>query len=142
MKIKPTVTDRIQTKYTSFEIEFTLEANITFIAGDSGTGRSLVYSVLREYAAENRKIRCFNALDQKTGYKTTIKKSKEKLFVIDNADTLLNDDLRRYIALDEKNQYIIFGRNPTGLMLGMDEIWELGSLTEEGITKFFLKHSF
>ena len=63
MRIKPTVTDRIQTKHTSFEIDFTLEANITFIAGDSGTGRSLVYSVLREYAAENKKIRCFNAFD-------------------------------------------------------------------------------
>ena len=63
------------------------------------------------------------------------KESKGKLFVIDNADILLDDRIRRYIALDENNQYIIIGRNPTELLLNMDEIKELekelkGSLSE------------
>ena len=39
------------------------------------------------------------------------------LFVIDNADIILNDELRRYIAFDFNNQYIIIGRNPSNLML-------------------------
>lgn len=30
--------------------------------------------------------------------------------MIDNADLLLDDDMRSYIALDESNQYIIIGR--------------------------------
>ena len=42
MKIKPVITDQIQTKHTSFEVNFRLEYNITFISGDSGTGKSAV----------------------------------------------------------------------------------------------------
>ena len=34
-----------------------------------------------------------------------------KLIVIDNADILLDDDTRKYISLDDKNQYLIIGRN-------------------------------
>jgi hypothetical protein len=35
--------------------------------------------------------------------------------VIDNADVILSDDVRKYIALDDKNQYLIIGRNPKNL---------------------------
>ena len=142
MKIKPIVLDRIQTQHTSYQIDFVLETNITFIAGDSGTGKSAVYSFLQELAAENKNIRCFNYLDQQLNYKNTIKRSKKKLFIIDNADILLDDDLRWYIATDEKNQYIIIGRNPTGLMLNQDEIMELSSQTQGEKIRFELKHCF
>ena len=47
MRIKPAVMDRIQTTHTSYEVDFTLEANVTFIVGDSGTGKSAVFSFLR-----------------------------------------------------------------------------------------------
>ena len=107
MKIKPLLFDRIKTTHTSFEVEFVLENNITFIVGDSGTGKSAVYSFLQELAAENNNIRCFNYLDLKKNYKNSIKQSKEKLFIIDNADILINDDMRWYIATDGENQYII-----------------------------------
>ena len=40
MKIKPVVTNRIQTRHTSFQVDLHLENNITFLGGDSGTGRS------------------------------------------------------------------------------------------------------
>ena len=142
MKIKPVVMDRIRTKHTSYEVDFVIETNITFIIGDSGTGKSAVFSFLQELAAENPDIRCFNYLDQKKRYKTTIKQSKGKLFIIENADILLDDDMRWYIATDAENQYIIIGRNPTGLMLEQDEIMELSSTTEDGKTRFVLQHSF
>ena len=61
--------------------------------------------------------------------------------MIDNADILLNDSLRGRIALDGKNQYILIGRNPTGLLLTMEEIYELKSVTENGITTFTLQKS-
>ena len=141
MKIKPVVLNRIQTTHTSYEVDFTLEANITFIVGDSGTGKSAVFSFLQELAAESKSIKCYNYLDKKTGYKTAIKKAKGKLFIIDNADILLDDDMRWYIATDGKNQYILIGRNPTGLMLNQEEIMELSSETDNGKTFFTLKHS-
>ena len=142
MKIKPVVLDRIQTKHTSYVVDLILEANVTFIVGDSGTGKSAVFSFLQEFAAENKSIKCYNYLDKKTGYKSAIKKSNAKLFIIDNADIMLDDALRWYIATDVKNQYILIGRNPTGLMLDQEEIMELESRTEDGKTLFTLKHSF
>lgn len=142
MKIKPVVLDRIQTKHTSYVVDLIMEANVTFIVGDSGTGKSAVFSFLQEFAAENKSIKCYNYLDKKTGYKSAIKKSNGKLFIIDNADIMLDDALRWYIATDVKNQYILIGRNPTGLMLDQEEIMELESRTEDGKTVFTLKHSF
>lgn len=141
MRIKPAVMDRIQTTHTSYEVDFTLEANVTFIVGDSGTGKSAVFSFLQEMAAENKTIKCYNYLDKKTSYKAAIKKTKGKLIIIDNADILLDDDMRWYIATDGKNQYILIGRNPTGLMLNHDDIMELKSESRDGKTIFTLKHS-
>lgn len=142
MKIKPILFEKIRTKHTSYEVDFQLESNVTFVTGDSGTGKSAVFSFLEEMAADNKTIKCYNYLDQKSNYKQAIKLSKGKLFVIDNADILLDDAMREYIATDEKNQYILIGRNPTGLLLGQDEIMELSSTTIDGITKFVLEHSF
>ncbi|MBR6221723.1 MAG: RluB protein [Clostridia bacterium] len=62
--------------------------------------------------------------------------------MIDNADILLDDAMRWYIATDGQNQYIIIGRNPTGLMLKQNEIMELSSQTYDGKTRFELMHSF
>ena len=138
MKIKPVITEEIKTTHTSFEVEFKLEYNITFIIGDSGTGKSAVYSFLQELAAENKQIKCFNYLDKSKGYKGSIKKSKGKLFIIDNADILLDDDMRGYISTDANNQYVIIGRNPTGLLLSAEEIFELVSEKKDGITRFSL----
>lgn len=142
MKIKPVLMNHIQTRHTSYEVDFALETNVTFIIGDSGTGKSAVFSFLQELAAEDKRIRCFNYLDQKKNYKSAIRQSKGKLFIIDNADILLDDALRWYIATDGQNQYIIIGRNPTGLMLNQDEIMELSSQTKGEITTFKLIHSF
>ena len=142
MKTKPVVYDRLQTTHTSFEVDFAIDENVTFIIGDSGTGKSTVFSFLEELAAENKNIVCFNYLDQQKRYKTTIKQSKGKLFIIDNADILLDDAMRWYIATDVRNQYILIGRNPTGLMLDQEDIRELASTSENGKTRFFLKHPF
>lgn len=100
------------------------------------------YSFIEELSANDKRIRCFNYLDQKKNYKASIKNSKDKLFVIDNADILLDDKMRHYIAFDAQNQYVIIGRNPTGLMLELDEIYELSSENINGRTLLSLKKSF
>ena len=142
MKIKPVVTEKIKSTHTSFEVDLVLDINITFIIGDSGTGKSAVFSIIKEMAAEDKTIKCFNYLDKSKGYKNSIKHTKGKLFVIDNADILLDDSLRSYISTDEKNQYVIIGRNPTGLLLDQSEIYELNSKKTDGKTIFTLKKSF
>lgn len=142
MKIKPIISEHIYTQHTSFVVDFHLDMNITLIAGDAGEGKSFVYRMLKELSAENKEIRCFNYLDIKSNYKNSIKLSKRKLFIIDNADILLDDKMRNYIALDSNNQYIIIGRNPTGLQLTADEIYELKSEKKDEKTLFTLKRSF
>ena len=135
MKIKPIVMQEINTTHTSFIIDLHFDYNVTFITGDSGVGKSALYSFIEELSANDKRIRCFNYLDQK-------KNSKDKLFVIDNADILLDDKMRHYIAFDAQNQYVIIGRNPTGLMLELDEIYELSSENINGRTLLSLKKSF
>lgn len=142
MKIKPVILDRIQTKHTNYVVDLRFESNVTFVTGDSGTGKSAVYSFLEEYSSEDKRLRCFNYLDHNKGYKASIRNSKGKLFVIDNADILLDDKLRERIVLDAVNQFVIIGRNPTGLLLAQDEIYELDHFEKKGITTFILKRAF
>jgi len=139
MKTKPVVMDHVRTNHTSFQVDFQLNNNITFIRGDSGIGKSAVFSFLEEMAAEDRQIKCLNYLDVKTNYKSSIKQTRGKLFVIDNADLLFDDKMREYIAGDHNNQYIIIGRNPKGLRLSYDEICELICHKQGEITVFSLK---
>ena len=142
MKIKPVILDRIQTKHTNYIVDLQFESNVTFITGDSGTGKSAVYSFLEEYSTEDKRVRCFNYLDHNKGYRASINRSKGKLFVIDNADILLDDKLRQRIVLDPANQFVIIGRNPTGLLLAQDEIYELDHSKKGEITTFTLKRAF
>ena len=59
--------------------------------------------------------------------------------MIDNADILLNDDIRKYIALDDKNQYLIIGRNPKNLFATKDNLYELVSEIQEEQTILRIK---
>ncbi len=142
MKIRPIIQDSLKTTHTSYDVDIELGQNITFICGESGIGKSAMYYFLQELAIENKKIRCLNHLDQNKNYKNTIKQSRGKLFVIDNADILLDTKMRQYIAMDTKNQYVIIGRNPEGLMLTKDEIYELCSQTTNGRTRFTIRNCF
>lgn len=141
MKIKPKITHRIYTGHTSFEVDLSLEYNITFIIGDSGTGKSAVFSLIQELGTEDKRIRCINYLDCKKRYKFSIKNTNNAIFVIDNADILLDDSMRQYIATDDKNQYIIIGRNPSGLLLVPENIYELENEKKDSKTIFRLKHA-
>ena len=142
MKIKPIILDRIQTRHTNYILDLAFDSNVTFVTGDSGVGKSAVYSFLQEYSSEDKRIRCFNYIDHNKGYKTSVRNSKGKLLVIDNADLLLDDKMRQYVVMDTENQYLIIGRNPSGLMLTHDDINELESESKNGLTVFKLKKAF
>ena len=59
--------------------------------------------------------------------KEILSQTTGKLIVIDNADILLNDDTRKYISLDDKNQYLIIGRNPKIFFATKENLFELVS---------------
>lgn len=127
MKSKPIVMDHFSTVHTSFVLDFEFTSNITILIGDSGTGKTASFSIIKECMAINSDIICLNYLDYQKDIADIIKKASGKLIVIDNADILLGDDLRKYIALDDKNQYLIIGRNPKNLFATEDNLFELAS---------------
>lgn len=139
MKSKPIVMDHFSTIHTSFVVDFTFHNNITILMGDSGTGKTASFSFIRECMAINPKILCLNYLDYQKDIKALISREEGKLIVIDNADILLDDETRKYISLDDKNQYLIIGRNPKNLFATKENLYELVSEQSGEQTKFTIR---
>ncbi len=139
MKSKPIVMDHFSTIHTSYIIDFDFTNNITILTGSSATGKTASFSFIRECMAINPHILCLNYQDYQKDIKKIISEQSGKLIVIDNADILLNDDTRKYISLDDKNQYLIIGRNPKNLFTTSDNLFELVSEKIGEQTKFRLK---
>lgn len=139
MKSRPMVMEHFSTVHSSFIVDFTFKNNITILMGDSGTGKTASFSFIRECMAINPKILSLNYLDYQKDIKDVISKTEGKLIVIDNADILLDDDTRKYISLDDKNQYLIIGRNPKNLFATKENLFELvsGRIGEQ--TKFTIR---
>ena len=127
MKSKPIVMEHFSTEHTSFVLDFEFTNNITILTGDSGTGKTAAFSFIKECMALNPDIICLNYLDYQKDIGNIIRNTEKKLIVIDNADILLDDDTRKYIALDDKNQYLIIGRNPRNLFVTKENLSELVS---------------
>lgn len=139
MKIKPIVMDHFFTIHTSFIVDFTFHNNITILLGNSGTGKTASFSFIRECMAINPKIFCLNYLDYQKDIRALIAMEEGKLIVVDNADILLDDETRKYISLDDKNQYLIIGRNPKNLFATKDNLYELVSEKEGEQTRFTIR---
>ena len=140
MKSKPVVMDHFSTVHTSYIVNFKFDNNITILTGDSATGKTASFSFIRECMALNDNILCVIYLDYQKDIKKIISDVKGKLIVIDNADILLDDATRKYISLDENNQYLIIGRNPRNLFATKDNLYELVSKKKGEQTEFVLKN--
>lgn len=127
MKSKPKVMDHFSTVHTSFIVNFTFTNNITILTGESGTGKTAAFSFIKECMALNPDILCLNYLDYQKKILDVLQGVNGKLIVIDNADILLDDDTRKYISLDDKNQYLIISRNPKNLFATRENLFELVS---------------
>lgn len=127
MKSKPVIMDHFSMVHTSFIIEFAFTNNITILTGDSGTGKTAAFTFIKECMAVNPRIFCLNYLDYQKNILDIISREAGKLIVIDNADILLDDAARKYISLDDKNQYLIIGRNPKNLFTTKENLFELVS---------------
>ncbi len=89
--------------------------------------------------AVNSRILCLDNYDYQKDVKEIIRQTEGKLVVIDNADILLDDDTRKYISLDDKNQYLIIGRNPKNLFATKENLFELASEKIGEQTKFTIE---
>ena len=139
MKSKPIVMNHFSTVHTSFVLNFDFTNNITILTGSSATGKTASFSFMKECMAVNPDIVCINYKDYQKDIKKLIAGETGKLIMIDNADILLDDDTRKYISLDDKNQYLIIGRNPKNMFTISDNLFELVSEKIGEQTEFRLK---
>ncbi|MCM1125406.1 MAG: ATP-binding protein [Lachnospiraceae bacterium] len=139
MYSKPVVMENLKARHTTFAVEFHFTNNITLLMGDSGMGKTLVFGILQELSATDKKIVCINYLDINKEIEKEIVKMSGKLIVIDNADVILNDHMRKLIAFDNKNQYLIIGRNPQNLLVTKENLFELNQEKTGNIIFYSLK---
>ena len=109
----------LQFKYMDFiNVNIKLRQPKTVLNGDSATGKSYLYHVIEQYTQDNNRtdILCLNIdnvnLSDTEYIINKISKIENGIIVIDQADDILSDnDLWDYVMCDNKNYYIIFGRN-------------------------------
>ena len=98
-----------------FSYELFFGDRITLVGGDSGTGKTVLYEMLEDIRLtdEYKTIRLFNY--RSDDFQNTIKQCRDSFIVVDNADNLINDEVRKFINFEFSNQYLLFLRNCDGL---------------------------
>ena len=79
----------------------------------------------------NKSIKLFNY--KSDNLLDSIKQCRENFIVIDNADILINDELRRFTNFEFSNQYMLFLRNCDGLNVS-DKSFKVLQLRDNKIT--------
>lgn len=102
-------------KADPFLYDLIFEDRITLVGGDSGTGKTVLYEMLEDLRLtdEYKAIKLFNY--KSDNISEAIKQCKDCFIVIDNADILINDEIRKFINFQFSNQYMLFLRNCDGL---------------------------
>lgn len=105
------IRSNLRASLAGVDFDFNIKTGIVLIGGESGTGKTMFYTALSMQALVNRdtQFAFFNYLNS-NDIDDSIKKLKNKIIVIDNADVLVKKDLANYIKHDSNNQYILFGR--------------------------------
>lgn len=134
--------EHFSTVHTSYIVNFIFTNNITILTGESASGKTASFSFMKECMALDRNILCLNYLDYQKDIGEIIRQTKGKLIVIDNADILLDDEVRKYISLDDENQYFIIGRNPGNLFATKENLFELASEKRGEQTEFQIRPYF
>lgn len=120
-------------KVEPFSYDLLFDDRITLVGGDSGTGKTVIYEMLEDLrlTEQYKKIKLFNY--RSDNLLETLKQCRNKLIVIDNADILVDDDIRRFINFECSNQYMLFSRNCDGLNVS-DKSFKVLKLENNRIT--------
>lgn len=62
MYSKPVVMENLKARHTTFSVEFHFTNNITLLMGDSGRGKTLIFTILQELSAIDKRIVCINIM--------------------------------------------------------------------------------
>jgi hypothetical protein len=116
-----------------FSYDLVFEDRITLVGGDSGTGKTVLYEMLEDLRLtdEYKAIRLFNY--RSDNLLEAVKQCRDSFIVIDNADILMNDEVRRFINFEFSNQYMLFLRNCDGLNVS-DKSFKVMKLDHNRIT--------
>ena len=120
-------------KAAPFSYDLVFDDRITLVGGDSGTGKTVLYEMLEDLRLtdEYQAIKLFN-------YKSddlleSMQQCRGRFIVIDNADILIDDEVRRFINFEFSNQYMLFLRNCDGLNVS-DKSFKVLKLDNNRIT--------
>ena len=102
-------------KADPFSYDLMFDDRITLVGGDSGTGKTVLYGMLEDLRLtdEYSAIKLFNY--KSDNLLESINQCRDSFIVIDNADILINDEIRKFINFEFSNQYMLFLRNCDGL---------------------------
>ena len=120
-------------KAAPFSYDLVFDDRITLVGGDSGTGKTVLYEMLEDIRLtdEYKAIKLFNYKSDKL--LESIEQCRDNFIVIDNADILIDDVIRRFINFEFSNQYMLFLRNCDGLNVS-DKSFKVLSLDNNRIT--------
>lgn len=112
---KQMIYKNITFKADPFSYDLVFDDRITLVGGDSGTGKTVLYEMIEDLRLtdEYKAIKMFNY--KSDNLLESIKQCRDNFIVIDNADILINDEIRRFINFEFSNQYLLFLRNCDGL---------------------------
>ena len=98
-----------------FSYDLVFYDRINLVGGDSGTGKTVLYDILEDLkqTEEYNAIKLFNYKSEDVLEK--LKQCRNNFVVIDNADILMDDEVRRFINFEFSNQYMLFLINCDGL---------------------------
>ena len=121
---------KLEFTYGFLKYNLKFNSSISFISGDSGTGKTFLSEILAKYAKSQNKdnIIVFNYLTP--NFKEILLQQKFKFIVIDNADILLTDELKEFVN-ESENQFVIMGRDNNNLGLGIRDFYELERVGKE-----------
>ncbi len=125
--------DEIKFKAAPFLYDLKFDDRITLVGGDSGTGKTVLYGMLDDLkmTEDYNAIKLFN-------YKTEelfeqLIQCRNRFVVIDNADILIDDEIRQFINFEFSNQYMLFLRNCDGLNVS-DKSFKVMALCNNKVT--------
>lgn len=120
-------------KADPFSYDLVFYDRITLVGGDSGTGKTVLYEILEDLRLTDqyKAIKLFNY--RSDHLLESVKQCRDNFIVIDNADILINDEIRRFINFEFSNQYMLFLRNCDGLNVS-DKSFKVLKLEDNRIT--------